>query len=207
MIGIYKITNPKGKVYIGQSININKRFKQYQSLCNSKSQIKLNRSLNKYGIKNHTFEIIEECDLELLNERERYYQELYNVLNKGLNCRLTKSDDKFGNLSEETKLKISKKHIELRKTGLGNPPPILKGENNGMFNKKHSIESIIKMKNNKTKKLGKDHPNSSIFLHLETGIFYFSVREVAEVLNKKYNYIADRVYGKVKNNNLNIMKV
>ena len=96
MIGIYKITNPKSKIYIGQSIDIEKRFKQYQSLCNSKSQTKLYRSLNKYGVENHIFEIIEECDLDLLNEKERYYQEFYDCVNKGLNCRLTKSNNKSG---------------------------------------------------------------------------------------------------------------
>jgi len=30
MIGIYKITSPSNKVYIGQSINIEKRFKSYK---------------------------------------------------------------------------------------------------------------------------------------------------------------------------------
>jgi len=30
MIGIYKITSPSGKVYIGQSKDLNKRKKDYQ---------------------------------------------------------------------------------------------------------------------------------------------------------------------------------
>ena len=45
-IGIYKITNPKGKVYIGQSININKRWNAYRNL-KLKSQTKLLNSLKK----------------------------------------------------------------------------------------------------------------------------------------------------------------
>ena len=76
-----------------------------------------------------------------------------------------------------------------------------------MYNKKHSIETISKMKLNRKLLLGEDHYNSSIFLDPETGIFYFSVREVANVLNKTYNYVADRIYGKIKNNNLTIIKV
>ncbi len=32
MIGIYKITNPEGKIYIGQSIDIDRRFKEYKRL-------------------------------------------------------------------------------------------------------------------------------------------------------------------------------
>lgn len=84
-IGIYKITSPSGLIYIGQSINIHKRFSAYKKLdCNN--QPKLKRSLLKYGYANHTFEIIEECSIELLNDRERFYQEKFNCLIDGLNC-------------------------------------------------------------------------------------------------------------------------
>lgn len=106
MVGIYKITNPKGRVYIGQSINIERRFNDYKSRNNS-YQIKLFNSFNKYGVNSHIFEIIEECLEEELNIKERYWQDHYNVLENGLNCRLTTTDDKSGKLSEETKLKLS----------------------------------------------------------------------------------------------------
>ena len=72
MIGIYKITNPKGKAYIGQSKNIDRRFMQYSNLKSSKNQLKLHRSFLKYGIENHNFEIICECDAKDLNITERY---------------------------------------------------------------------------------------------------------------------------------------
>ena len=40
-------------------------------------------------------EVIEECEIGQLNERERYYQEFYNVLSvNGLNCQLVKTNDK-----------------------------------------------------------------------------------------------------------------
>lgn len=107
-IGIYKITNPKGKVYIGQSKNIKKRIKRYKQL-NCKIQRKLFKSLCKYGYKNHTFEILQFCSLNELNNLERYYQNEYNVLGKnGLNCYLTESDIQKRKLSKKTKNKISK---------------------------------------------------------------------------------------------------
>jgi len=62
MIGIYKITNPKGKIYIGQSINIKRRFNEYKRL-NCSQQPKIYNSLLKYGSDNHKFEIIEEFSL------------------------------------------------------------------------------------------------------------------------------------------------
>jgi len=87
MIGIYKITNPKGAVYIGQSKNIDNRWKDYFKL-RCKKQQRIFNSLNKYGVDNHTFEVIEECDkIELLMcEKEwiNYYieegKEMLNIV-------------------------------------------------------------------------------------------------------------------------------
>ena len=52
VIGIYKITSPSQRIYIGQSINIEKRWKEY-SVTKLKSQPKIKNSILKYGIKNH----------------------------------------------------------------------------------------------------------------------------------------------------------
>lgn len=109
MKGIYKITNPKGKVYIGQSVNVEHRFYEYSLIKNCESQIKLFRSLKKYGPTNHTFELLEECNADILNEKERYYQDYYDVLSKnGLNCKLTTTNDKSGKNSLESNIKRSK---------------------------------------------------------------------------------------------------
>lgn len=89
MTGIYKITNPKGKVYIGQSVDMLKRQKTYSKL-DCKGQPKLYNSLVKYGFSKHVFEIVEQCTITDLNIRERYWQDFYNVLSdSGLNCTLT----------------------------------------------------------------------------------------------------------------------
>jgi len=109
MIGIYKITNPSQRVYIGQSSNIEKRFEQYKKLQHSVSkQIKLYRSFLKHGIDNHVFEILETCSLEDLNIKERYWQDHFDVLNSGLNCLLTGTDENLKILSSEIKDKIKK---------------------------------------------------------------------------------------------------
>lgn len=107
MVGIYKITNPKGRIYIGQSIDIERRFKEYKK----HQQIttigrKLFNSIKRYGSNNHQFEILEKCNLEQLNERELYWGNYFNVLgDNGLNLRLGNAN---GKCSEETKQKISK---------------------------------------------------------------------------------------------------
>ena len=106
--GIYKITSPTNRIYIGQSVNIERRFKEYLKLNNCKGQIKLFNSFNKYGVKNHKFEIVSLCYSEQLNEFERDFQEAYNVIdkNKGLNCKLTETNNKSGIFSIDTKLKL-----------------------------------------------------------------------------------------------------
>lgn len=103
--GIYKIVNPKGKVYIGQSVDLYRRLKHYFEPKAAKNQVILKNSFEKYGVNNHIFSIIEECDVKELNEKERFWQEFY--LETSLNCRLTKSLDKSGYCSDITKNNIS----------------------------------------------------------------------------------------------------
>lgn len=106
-IGIYKITSPSGKIYIGQSVDIENRFKTYLRYS-CKSQPKLFASLKKYGSENHKYEILHICTKEELSMQEKYYVDLFKSFesNNGLNVR-----DGGGNvakLSEEQKIKISK---------------------------------------------------------------------------------------------------
>ena len=104
--GIYKITSPSKKVYIGQSVHLYERLKSYFEPKSAPNQKILKYSFNKYGVENHVFEIIEECSIELLNEREIYWQEQYKDIL--LNCRFTKHNDKSGYCSQLTKNNISK---------------------------------------------------------------------------------------------------
>lgn len=152
-IGIYKITNPKGKIYIGQSVNLKRREYDYENQKNCSSQILLFRSLKKYNWGSHKFEIIEECHLNSLNERERYWQDFFDVLNpkKGLNCRLTTSSSKSGKLSQKTKNKISEsnkgkpKHTEENKIIISQRSKLLKN----MLGKTHTLETKNKISQSK----------------------------------------------------------
>lgn len=87
MIGIYKITNPNGKIYIGQSTNIEERWEKGHKYSSGSGK-KLKNSLKKYSWKNHKKEIIEECSVEELSNRETYWIEYYNSYKKGLNSTL-----------------------------------------------------------------------------------------------------------------------
>ena len=105
MIGIYKITNPNKRIYIGQSTNIEGRWIKYKQLS-CKDQPSLYSSLKKYGPENHIFEIIEECNIEQLDEHEIYWGKQYDVLNNfNLHNRLGRGFGSFD--SDETKRKKS----------------------------------------------------------------------------------------------------
>ena len=129
MIGIYKITSPSGKIYVGQSVHIQNRFTAYRRLANCSEQHKLFRSFLKYGVGNHIFKVIEECQLENLNTRERHWQEFYDTVQNGLNCMLTRDEHRSGKHSQETIKKMviaakgkskSPQHIEnIRQTRIG----------------------------------------------------------------------------------------
>lgn len=150
MIGIYKITSTSKKVYIGQSVNIIKRFNQYKNMQNVSTQKKLYNSLKKYTPDCHVFEIIEECEVDKLNERERYWQEYYDATGKmGLNCYLTEYNDKVRVFSKDTRLKMSnsakgkvlseetKKKIGIASSKIIRP----KGVNSPMYGKVHTEET------------------------------------------------------------------
>lgn len=109
MIGIYKITSPTNKIYIGQSTNIENRWNDYYKMIRCKRQTRLYNSLKKYKPHNHIFEIIEECTEDKLLEKETYWKEYYNVLGvPSLCCRM---DGKGGKLSQSTKDKMSKNKL------------------------------------------------------------------------------------------------
>lgn len=85
---IYKITNVKNnKIYIGQTIKErpSDRYSQHRYLASHSEQEKsisyLHRAMNSDGLDNFKFEVIEEIDNSLLNEREQYWI-------KNLNCKV-----------------------------------------------------------------------------------------------------------------------
>lgn len=144
MVGIYKLVSPSGKVYIGQSLNIEGRISKYKRLA-CKNQRKLYSSLVKYGFENHLFEVIHELpfdvEISVLNHFEEYYWgryvecgfEMLNLVQPGNNARH----------SEESKKKISES---------------LMGDRNPMWGKKHTEESKRKMSVSQLKRFNQELP-------------------------------------------------
>lgn len=111
MIGIYKITSPSGSIYVGKSKNIEKRWKQYKKL-DCKGQLLINYSLMKYGVNNHKFEIIQECEENELDGLEYKWWEYYTLNGKKmLNCIVPK----FLTIPNWVENEIKKQEIEVLK--------------------------------------------------------------------------------------------
>lgn len=108
---IYKITNPSGNIYIGQTRNPADRFKYYR-LGHCKKQTKIYRSIQKYGWENHITEIIEtiDYDKEKLNELEKFYIKKYNSFDTSIGLNLTAGGN-IGMLPAATRAQIRKLQI------------------------------------------------------------------------------------------------
>lgn len=141
LIGIYMITNPKGKIYIGSSTNIQARWNNYRYSCNFKKQKLLHASFKKYGYKAHKFDILEECNEDILFDREIYwisYKKSYFYENKNIGLNLTKGGDSPPKQTQPKSIEHKEK-ISLANKG-----------------KKHSPETIQKIKEARVKQVFTD---------------------------------------------------
>lgn len=190
MIGIYKITNPIGEVYIGQSTNIEKRLKTYTYNKGANTQTKLKMSFLEYGVNNHKFEIIKECKIEKLNEYERFYQEFYNCVEKGLNCRFTSDNNKSGYLSEETKAKMRLNRV---------------GTKGMKFSKETRYKMSLRKPTNKGSRITEETKAKLMkkiykpIINIENGIFYDSIKDACKTYNIPYSTLCSKLRGDMIN--------
>lgn len=162
-----------------------------------KGQTRLYNSIKKYGWENHIWEIVEECEINVLYERERFYGEKFNVLGiKGLNCILPKNGEKKCGVSEETRHKMSESKM---------------GEKNTFYGKTHTQETKDKISSAQTgRKHTKEHrekvsknnarSNSKIVIDMNTGIFYDNARDAADCLGYVRSTLRSRLNGGLINN-------
>lgn len=130
--GIYKITNlVNNKIYIGQSINIERRWMQEK---NRQINTYLKHAFNFYGLNNFKFEIIEilNNDKKILDEKEKYYIKLYNSNNSLYGYNLTDGGEGCHGFrfTEEQKAEISRRNS---------------GMNSAWYGKHHTEETRKKM--------------------------------------------------------------
>ena len=83
MVGIYKITNKiNNKCYIGYSNNIEKRWCSHRA---NPKNLELKQDMEKFGLHNFLFEVLEECSVNELPQKETYWIKYYDSYHTGYN--------------------------------------------------------------------------------------------------------------------------
>ena len=112
MVCIYKIESPTGKIYVGQSWDMEKRFK-YHKQDSKYTNTKLYNSIRKYGIDKHPFGILHELPEDVNQATLDTYEILYWGLFKESGAELlnTRYPGSKGKHSQDTitKIKATKK--------------------------------------------------------------------------------------------------
>lgn len=93
MIGIYCWINLiNNKRYVGQSVNIENRKRQHIQ-SKGKFTTRLSRALEKYGLENFDFVVLEECEVSQLNQKESYWIHYYKTLDPQYGYNITDIDE------------------------------------------------------------------------------------------------------------------
>ncbi len=174
--GVYKITNPNGRVYVGSSKNLYKRYAYYKNIGAPKQTI-LDRSFSKYGFSNHIFDILCLCDESDRYNKEREFGLKLKALYEegGLNIVLPKSTDKPCIYSEFILNKF-------RQIGL---------------NRKYSKETIEKFSKSKIEHFkNNEHHHNKPVIDTLTGVFYKSAKEAAFYNDMKRTTLLENLNGK-----------
>ena len=213
--GIYCIKNKTtGKRYIGQSVNIYSRWRGHKAELknNSHDNDYLQKAWNKYGEKDFEFFILEECEQSLLDEKERFYIEKYNTLNRSFGYNLKSGGQDTNYFTKEASEKLSNSIKESyydsdlrekrRKDALkqwANPAIKEKivGKNNGMYGRHHTEEAKKRM-SEKHKGLSPKHKNLTPVRCIELDTVYDNVTEAGKALGFVGTAILQVCYGNRK---------
>ena len=184
--GIYKITNIKNdKVYIGQSVNLDKRIysHKYHLKTNTHYNKALQNSFNKYGAKSFVFEIIEECEISDLDEKECFWISFFNSTERICGFNFETGGNANKSVHKDTIEKI-RKTLKVQRIGEGNP----------MYGRKLPTERKEQMRMVNRGRSGKltECDVREIKMALYLGI---SQSELAKLFNVKVDTINKIAYG------------
>lgn len=141
---IYAIKNTiNSKIYIGQTSNLSRRWSAHKCKARTgKDNYPLYNAIRKYGIENFTLEILESCNKDIVNDREKYFIALFDAVNNGYNISIGGQGFSDGRKVKRPGPMRGKKHSKKTKQLMSEQRG---GDRNGMYGKTHSTESKQKM--------------------------------------------------------------
>ena len=150
--GVYKITHiGSGKSYIGISKNIHRRWIQHKSWVNTKNRRSaIYAAMQKYGIDAFTWQIIEECDVDSLEARERHWIVVFDTFNNGYN--LTGGGEYNKEFSTETRNRMSEAQTGKKQSKDLIGKRVVKGKSHWTYGKPRSEETKEKIRKTLTGK-------------------------------------------------------
>lgn len=168
------------KKYIGQSKDISERWKKHISELNNNRHHNdyLQKSWDKYGEENFKFYVLEYCENDNLDERENYYIESYNTLDRDCGYNLKSGGQLHNHHSEEIRKKISESNKKaylnpdrrkiqsinaLKQWSNPNIKAKILGENNSMYGKHHTEEARKKIAEAKIGKISPRRNTTPVF--------------------------------------------
>lgn len=210
--GIYKIESPSGAVYIGQSVNILKRWQDYSRTINTERQRILFNSFNKYTPEAHTFTVLyqfpKDVSPSVLCVYEQFYIDQYKEA--GYPMMNIRDAGSCGNHSEQTKTLMSSKATGRKHTpetlsklsaakkgkvgnriGSKNSPEVIERIRLSRIGFKHSEESKRKIslnnsKHNKGKRPSEESRHKNRIAHLGKKSSEETKRKISDSLKKYF---------------------
>ena len=167
---VYKRTNNiNGKMYIGQTEQtLEGRWANGKGYRGS---VKFYAAIQKYGAENFSHEILKEnLTKDEADYWERYYIEEFDTVKNGYNL---KTGGTHCIYSEASKQKMSKNHADVS------------GEKNPMYGKKHSLETRMKMSQNRHDKKGSESCFAKKVICITTNKIFNTTKEASEFYDIK----------------------
>ena len=204
--GIYMWTSPSGKSYIGQSVNLADRRREFVRFDQYYAGHRINNARKKYNNESDwEYKVLEYCEPSELNEKEIYYIALYDTYHNGYNQCIGGSTTLGYKFTDEQKKKLSialtgKKQSEETKQKKREK---LSGVNNPFYGKHHDYETR-KIMSDKKKGLydGAKHPRAYPIVQLTLdGEFikeYGCAKEAANELGINRRGIGRCISGELK---------
>ena len=141
---VYLITFPNGKQYVGYTSNLNRRKLEHERLAKSKSDFLVHKAINKYGIENITWAVLETTEIKSIAlSLEETYIDYYNSYENGYN--MTKGGEGWlggsveDYMSEEAIIEKRRKSSKT-KTGVKHSKPHCEAISKGLRGRKRSEE-------------------------------------------------------------------